>query len=74
MTGAVITIEVQAGRLVGIVTEADVMRLFVKALGAGESWRPCGTIDPRPAIAALVGRGYAVKTAGRGGAPADRVA
>jgi acetoin utilization protein AcuB len=108
----------EAGHLVGIVTETDVMRLFVKALGAGEpSSRidvvigpsssaladvvatvqaagapissivtlPGGdglkdavlrisTIDPRPAIAALVDKRYTVKTAWRSGAPAERVA
>jgi acetoin utilization protein AcuB len=108
----------EAGRLVGIVTETDVMRLFVKALGAGEpssridvvigpsssaladvvatvqaAGAPIssivtlpgggglkdavlrvGTIDPRPAIAALVGKGVAVKTAWRSAAPAERVA
>jgi acetoin utilization protein AcuB len=107
-----------AGRLVGIVTETDVVRLFVKALGAGEpssridvvippnvgalpdivataqaGGAPVssvvtlpgsggvkdaviriGTIDPRPAIAALTARGYTVKTAWRGGALAERVA
>lgn len=99
----------QGGHLVGIVTETDVVRLFVKALGAGEpssridvvvdqrssaladlvatvqaAGAPVssivtlpgtgglkdavlrvGTIDPRPAIAALVAKGYAVKTAWR---------
>jgi hypothetical protein len=33
-----------------------------------------GTIDPRPAIAALIAKGYTVKTAWRGGTSAERVA
>jgi acetoin utilization protein AcuB len=108
----------QAGRLVGIVTETDVLRLFVKALGAGEpssridvvvgrsasaladlvtvvqsagaaicsivtlpgadgvkeAVLRVATIDPRPAIAALIENGYTVKTAWRSGEPAERVA
>jgi acetoin utilization protein AcuB len=94
LTGKISALPVtEAGHLVGIVTETDVMRLFVKALGAGEpssridgivtfpggdghkdAVLRIGTIDPRPAIAALVGKGYAVKTAWRNGAPAERVA
>ena len=105
-------------RLVGIVTETDIVRLFVRALGASEpssridvvippnvgalpdivatvqgSGAPVssvvtlrdaegvkdavirvGTIDPRPAIAALTAKGYTVKTAWRGGTSAERVA
>ena len=105
-------------RLVGIVTETDVVRLFVKALGAGEPSSRIdvaippsvgalpdivatiqtagasvssivtlpgangtkdavirvGTIDPRPAIAALTSKGYKVKPAWRGGASTERVA
>jgi acetoin utilization protein AcuB len=101
------------GRLAGIITETDIVRLFVKALGADQpSSRidiavghsasaladlvatvqgagapicsivtlPAGdgfknavlrvaTIDPRPAIAALVAKGYTVKTAWRSGVP-----
>jgi acetoin utilization protein AcuB len=108
----------QGERLVGIMTETDIVRLFVRALGAGEpssridvvvppkvgalpdivatvqaaaapvssvvTLRDAGgvkdavirisTIDPRPAIAALTAKGYTVKTAWRGGAPAERVA
>ena len=108
----------RTGRLVGIVTETDIVRLFVRALGAGEpssridvvvppnvgalpdivatvqaAGAPVssvvtlrdaeelkdavirvGTIDPRPAIAALTEKGYTVKTAWRGGASAARVA
>lgn len=108
----------QGDRLVGIVTETDIVRLFVRALGAGEpssridvvvpsnvgalpeivatvqtAGAPVssivtlrdpegvkdavirvGTIDPRPAIAALTARGYTVKTAWRGGARTERVA
>jgi acetoin utilization protein AcuB len=108
----------RGGRLVGIVTETDVLRLFVKALGATEpssridvvlppsagalpdavaavqaAGAPVasivtlpgaegardavirvGTIDPRAAVAALAGRGYAVKTPSRDGARSGRVA
>jgi acetoin utilization protein AcuB len=108
----------EAGHLVGIVTETDVVRLFVKALGAGEpssridvvvgqtsnaladlvatvqgvgapvssivtlpggdglkeAVLRVGTIDPRPAIAALIAKGYAVKTAWRNGERTGRVA
>jgi len=96
----------EAGKLVGIVTETDVMRLFVRALGAGvpssrldvvvgasptaladivgaiqatgapissivtlpnrervsEAVIRIATIDPRAAIAAIIARGYRVKT------------
>ena len=109
---------IRAQRLVGIVTETDIVRLFVRALGAGEpssridvvippdvgalldivatvhgAGAPVssvvtlrdaagvkdavirvGTIDPRPAIAALTAKAYTVMTVWRGGASAERVA
>jgi acetoin utilization protein AcuB len=108
----------QGGRLVGIVTETDVVRLFVRALGASEpssridvvippgtgalpeivatvqaAGAPIssivtlrdaggvkdavirvGTIDPRPAIAALTAKGHTVKTGWRGRPSAERIA
>jgi acetoin utilization protein AcuB len=108
----------EAARLIGIVTETDVVRLFVRALGAGvpssrldvvvgpnstaladivatvqstgapissivtlpnpqgvaEAVIRVATIDPRAAIAALIKKGYVVKTARRGNESADNVA
>lgn len=108
----------QDGKLVGIVTETDVMRLFVRALGASvpssrldvviglhpsaladivttiqatgaaissivtlpspdglrEAVIRVGTIDPRAAIAAIVGKGYRVKTVQRRDNAVDDVA
>ncbi len=98
----------EGGRLVGIVTETDVLQLFLKAMGAGEPSRldvilgdrpaamaevthaleragvaiasivtlssgglreaivRIGAIDPRPAIAALRAKGFAIRD-GQGG-------
>ena len=108
----------KAARLIGIVTETDVVRLFVRALGAGvpssrldvvvgpnptaladivttvqatdapissivtlpnsqgvtEAVIRVATIDPRAAIAALIKKGYLVKTARRGNESFDDVA
>lgn len=104
---------IEDGRLVGIVTETDVLQLFVRAMGVLEpssrvdvivrdpaagvgeivrtveetGGRICsvmtfelptgerevalrlGTIDPGPAVMALVARGYVVRDAGRGARP-----
>ena len=109
---------IQAARLVGIVTETDVVRLFVRALGAGapssrldvvvgenptaladivatlhatgapvssivtlpnpatvkEAVIRVATIDPRAAVAALIAKGYAVKTSWAARERVDRVA
>ena len=55
----------EVGRLVGIVTETDVLGLFVKAMGAGE---PSSRIDVRPADgeAGLADVVHAVEDAGVG--------
>jgi len=55
----------EVGRLVGIVTETDVLELFVKAMGAGE---PSSRIDVRPADgeAGLADVVHAVEEAGVG--------
>ena len=108
----------EGDRLVGIVTETDVLQLFVRAMGVLEpssrvdvivrdpaagvgdivrtveetGSRICsvmtlelatgerevalrlGTINPGPAVAALVAQGYVVRDAGRGAPPTPRPA
>jgi len=55
----------EGGRLVGIVTETDVLRLFVRAMGAGEpSTRLDVALGDRPGALAEV-----VEAIGQGGAP-----